>query len=228
MVIAAKLAGVKALPAIINAVLLCTVLSAANSNVYSASRVIIGLANEGMAPSFFKRKNRGDVPYYAVAFTAAFGLLGFLNEASGATTGFNWLVDMSGVAGFIAWACISVSHLAFMKALKARGVSRDSLPFKAILQPWFTYYSLFFLVLIILTQGFTSFIPWDAASFFSDYISLILFVVLYIGHKVWFRTKFVPSAEADLDSGRKEVDEMHFVDPPEPTTIWGKALAWLG
>jgi amino acid transporter len=45
LVIAAKLAGIKTLPGLINAVLLCTVLSAANSNVYSASRVLVGLAS---------------------------------------------------------------------------------------------------------------------------------------------------------------------------------------
>ncbi|CAD0042405.1 unnamed protein product [Aureobasidium pullulans] len=38
-VIAANLAGVKVLPSIINVVLLCVVLSAANSNVYSGSRI---------------------------------------------------------------------------------------------------------------------------------------------------------------------------------------------
>ena len=46
LVIVAKLAGVKVLPDIINAVLLTAVLSAANSNVYSGSRILVALANE--------------------------------------------------------------------------------------------------------------------------------------------------------------------------------------
>jgi amino acid transporter len=225
LVIAAKLAGVKTLPGIINAVLLCTVLSAANSNVYSASRILVGLAGEGFAPKWFLI-TKGQVPVYAVAFTSLFGLLGFMNVSSAGSVAFNWLIQISGVAGFIAWACILGSHLAFMRILKAKGISRDTLPYKAMLQPWFTYYGLFFWVLIIITQGFTAFIPWNTSTFFINYISLILFVVLYIGHKAIVRPRFVRPAEADIDSGRKEIDEQVF-DEPVPTTIMGKFWAWM-
>ena len=81
-VIAAKLAGVKVLPSLINAVLLTVVLSAANSNVYSGSRILVGLAESGSAPNLFRRTTSSGVPYIAVAFTAAFGLLGFMNETN--------------------------------------------------------------------------------------------------------------------------------------------------
>lgn len=226
-VIAAKLAGVKTLPGLINAVLLCVVLSAANSNVYSGSRIIVGLADSGFAPAFFKTASQQGVPYYAVGFTAVFGLLGFMNESTGASTAFDWLMNISGVAGFISWTCINFAHIAFMKALKARGVPRDFLPYKAMLQPYFTYYGCFFNILIILTQGFTAFIPWDTSAFFVAYVSLILFAVLYIGHKIVYRTSFVASKDADLDSGRKEVEEMHF-EEAVPTTKWGKFWAWMG
>ncbi|KAI7266511.1 hypothetical protein KC352_g8877, partial [Hortaea werneckii] len=67
----------------------------------------------------------------------------------------------------------------------------------------------------------------DTRTFFVNYISLILFVVLYVGHKIVFRTKFVKPIEADLDSGRKEIDDMYF-EEKEPTTWWGKLGAWLG
>ncbi|KAK3671139.1 lysine permease [Recurvomyces mirabilis] len=218
-VIAAQLAGVKVLPSLINAVLLTVVLSAANSNVYSGSRIIVGLANDGNAPQFFNKTTASGVPYVAVAFTAAFGLLGFLNESASGGEVFNWFVNITGVAGFISWTCIGISHIAFMRALKARGVSRDTLPYKAMGQPWFTWYGIIFNVIIILTQGFTSFMPWDTKSFFVAYISLILFAILYGGHKAIYRTNFVKPIEADLDTGRKEIEEMHF-EEAIPTTLW--------
>ena len=133
----------------------------------------------------------------------------------------------SGVAGFISWTCINISHIAFMRALKARGVSRDSLPYKAMWQPWFSWYGMVFNILIILTQGFTAFMPWDTSSFFVAYVSLILFVVLYVGHKVICRTTFVKAIDADLDTGRKEIEEMYFEEVP-PKGFLGKMLAWLG
>ncbi|KKK19123.1 hypothetical protein P175DRAFT_0479483 [Aspergillus ochraceoroseus IBT 24754] len=210
-VIAANLAGVKVLPSIINAVLLTVVLSAANSNVYSASRILIGLAQEGFAPRFFKKTTKNGVPYYSVAFTACFGLLGFMNVSSAGSTVFNWFLNISSVAGFISWASLNACHLAFMRALKARNISRDLLPYKALWQPFYSWYGLFFNILIIITQGFTSFIPsFNVREFFIAYISVILFVVLYVGHKIVYRTSFVQPIDADIDTGRVALENEYW------------------
>ncbi|ESZ92453.1 putative arginine transporter [Sclerotinia borealis F-4128] len=212
-VIAAKLAGIKTLPGLINAVLLFVVLSAANSNVYSGSRILVGLAEGHCAPRIFMKTSKSGVPYYAVAFSSAFGLLAFMNESAGGGTAFEWLQNISSVAGFITWACICGCHIAFMKALKARGVSRDRLPYKALWQPWFAWYGLVFMVLIILTQGFTAWIPvFSVKDFFVAYISLILFVLGYVGHKIVCKTKFVSSLEADLDTGNVGLEEDGVID----------------
>lgn len=226
-VIAAQLAGVSTLPGLINAILLCVVLSAANSNVYSGSRILVGLATEGLGPKILMRTTNNGVPYVAVAFTAAFGLLGFLNESSTGSTVFDWFINISGVAGFISWTCIGISHLAFMRALKAQGISRNSLPYKAMWQPWFSWYGVIFNILIILTQGFTSFIPWSTSDFFVAYISLILFVVLYTAHKLITRSPFVKPEEVDLVSGKKEVDEMYADVIEEPKTFLKKVSSWF-
>ncbi|KAJ5714533.1 uncharacterized protein N7483_011714 [Penicillium malachiteum] len=227
-VIAARRAGVSALPSIINAVLLTVVLSAANSNVYSGSRIVVGLAQEGFAPRFFKRTTKGGVPYLAVLFTSLFGLLGFLNVSDSGATVFNWLLQIAGVAGFITWCSLNACHLAFMRALKARNISRDALPYKAIWQPWYSWYGLFFNTLIIITQGFTGFIPnFQLQEFFINYLSLILFVVLYIGHKLIYRPAFVKPIEADLDTGRINYDNETW-ETTEPNTSWYRKLwSWI-
>lgn len=208
-VIAANLAGVKVLPGLINGVLLCVVLSAANSNVYSGSRILVGLANEGLAPKLLAKTTNGGVPYFAVAFTAACGLLGFLNESASGAEIFDWLINIIGVAGFISWTCINISHVAFMRAMRVQNVSRDVLPYKSICQPWLSWYGIIFNVIIILTQGFTSFMPWNTSDFFVAYVSVILFVVLYAGHKLYTRSKFVNPLEVDLTVGRKMLEELY-------------------
>lgn len=206
-VIAAKRAGVNVLPSIINAVLLTVVLSAANSNVYSGSRILVGLAHEGFAPRFFVKTTKWGVPYWSVLFTSLFGLLGFLNVSNAGSTVFEWLMQIAGLAGFITWSSLNICHLAFMRALKARGISRDILPYKAFCQPYFSYYGLFFNCLIIITQGFTAFVPnFSITDFFIDYLSLILFTLLYVGHKIIVRPAFVKPLEADIDTGRVELD----------------------
>ncbi|ETN36265.1 uncharacterized protein HMPREF1541_08542 [Cyphellophora europaea CBS 101466] len=228
-VIAAQLAGVKTLPGLINGVLLCVVLSAANSNVYSGSRILVGLASEGLAPRLLCWTSANGVPYVAVAVTSAMGLLGFMNESSSGAQAFDWFINIAGVAGFISWTSIGISHLAFMRALKAQGISRDSLPYKAMWQPWFSWYGVVFNVLIILTQGFTSFMPWNTVDFFVAYISVILFVVLFVGHKVWTRSRAVRPVDVDLLSGKKEVDEMYegLEDDAEPKGVLKRISSWV-
>lgn len=227
LVIAAKLAGVDVLPDLINAILLTVVLSAANSNVYSGSRILVGLAEQRSAPRLLARTTKGGVPYVAVSFTSAFGLLGFMNESNNGGVVFDWFLNITAVAGFIAWTCINISHICFMRCLKAQGILRDTLPYKAFWQPWFSWYGMVFNIIIILTQGFTAFMPWNTSSFFVAYISLILFAVLYAGHKIVFRQPFVKPEEADLLSGRREVDDMFFEEKISHG-VWQKFWHWLG
>ncbi|SZE99630.1 unnamed protein product [Blumeria hordei] len=227
-VIAANLAGVKVLSGIINAVLLFVILSAANSNIYSGSRVLLGLANDGFAPKFVTRTTQNGIPYIAVAFTSSFGLLAFLNESDRGGEVFSWLMNISAISGFITWACISYCHIAFMRALEARGISRETLPFSALGGKWFAWYGLSFNVLIILTQGFTAFIPWNSSKFFTCYISLLLFIVLFVGHVLVMKTKFVSPLEADIKTGRlKGEGEGETWSIERPKTLGQKIMEWL-
>jgi amino acid transporter len=59
-----------------------------------------------------------------------------------------------------------------------------------------------------------------------DYLSLILFVVLYVGHKVIYRDPFVKSLEADLDTGRTTAENESW-ETTEPTTWYGKIWHWI-
>ena len=204
IVIAIQMAGVSALPDIMNAILLTVVLSAASSNVYSGSRILVGLAEEHCGPAFLKRTSKRGVPYYATAVTAAMGLLAYMNLSSNGGEAFNWLLNIISVAGFIAWSCICICHLCFMRALKAQNIDRDTLPYKSWGGSGLAIYGLTFCGIITITQGFTAFVPWDTESFFIAYISLILFVVLYVGHKLVKRTKLINPAEADLLTGKFE------------------------
>ncbi|KAK3491579.1 amino acid permease/ SLC12A domain-containing protein [Neurospora crassa] len=228
-VIAAQLAGVKVLPDIINAVLLTVVLSAANSNVYSGSRVLVSLANDGMAPKWFKMTTKSGVPWVAVIFTSAFGFLGFLNLSPNGSQAFDWLLNISGVAGFIAWSGILIAHLRFMKGLEAHGIPRSKLPYRATWAPYYVYYALFFCILITLTQGFTAFMPWNVEEFFVAYVSLIIFAVLYLGHKLYTlivygaaACKPISAKDMDVTTGSLDLDAEIPDEVEEPTSIWKK------
>lgn len=75
--------GANALVHVVNAALLVFIFSAANSQLYIASRTLYGLALLGQAPKIFRRVNRRGVPMPALAFCSCFACLVFLNASEG-------------------------------------------------------------------------------------------------------------------------------------------------
>jgi amino acid transporter len=75
-VIAMRHLNIPVLPHIVNALILTTVYSAANSYVFCASRTLYGLALEGKLPHVLTKCNKGGVPIYCLAITLGFSSLG--------------------------------------------------------------------------------------------------------------------------------------------------------
>jgi amino acid transporter len=93
-VVAMKISGIKALPAILNVCILIFVFSAANSDLYIASRTLYGLAHEGKAPRIFTRIDERGVPIYALAISVAFCLLAFMSVNTSSATVFGYLTNL--------------------------------------------------------------------------------------------------------------------------------------
>lgn len=231
-IIAMENAGTKVLPEIFNAVILTTVISAGNSNVYLGSRILYALAESRVAPKFFMRTNRWGVPWVAVLFTASIGSLGYLAVSDLGTVAFNWLLNISSTAGLIAWGGIAFTHIRFMDILRLRGISRDSLPFKAKFMPYGSYYACGFIFLIVLFQGFDAFWDIDASKFFTSYISPILFIFCWIVFHFVFNgfTKkaftwnsiLIPKDECDIDTGARNIDDDEEFEEEPPKNLWEK------
>ena len=100
-------------------VILLALLSACNSDLYSATRVLSHLAEQGSAPRVLA-KNMHGVPVVALMLTAAFGLLSLLCDRLGSEAVFLWLVNVSSMAGFMAWFGIALSHYRFRRAFFAK------------------------------------------------------------------------------------------------------------
>ncbi|TPR06450.1 hypothetical protein CAN33_0021475 [Aspergillus niger] len=91
-VIAIKRAGIHGLDSVVNAVIITSAWSSANSYLYMSSRTLYSLARAGSAPKIFTRCTRHGVPYYAVLCSSLFSLLAYMDCSSGASTAFNWFV----------------------------------------------------------------------------------------------------------------------------------------
>ncbi|KAH8928378.1 hypothetical protein BT69DRAFT_1212937 [Atractiella rhizophila] len=209
-VIAVRRAGISGLPSVVNTVILLSAWSAGNSDIYIASRTLYGLATIGMAPKIFRYCTDGGLPVFCILLSAAFGPLAYITLSSGGNSVFGWLYNISSITGLITWWCILLTYLRFYVGLKQRKMDRDTFPYKAPFQPWGTYFSIYFITLVIFLNGFDVFLKgnFNASDFIAAYISLPIFIGFYAFYKLYMKTKFVSIPQMDFDTGRRELEEM--------------------
>ncbi|WWC62328.1 uncharacterized protein I303_104924 [Kwoniella dejecticola CBS 10117] len=228
-VVAIKAAGIKVLPSIINACILIFTISAANSDQYVATRTLYGMAMDGHAPRIFRKCTKRGVPWVAFMFTGCFMGLAYLVSSADALKIFNYFVNTVTILGGLTWVSILSSHVAFMRGMKAQGIDRDTLPYKSPFQPYLTYFSLVMIVLVCFFKGFDAFIPWDYKTFITNYIGIPVYVIAYVGYKLFYRTKAVKMHEMDLTSGSREffdIDDEDHEDLHYQTLTWKEKIVY--
>ena len=109
-VVAITLSGIPVLPGFLNACFLLFVVSAANSDLYIATRTIYGLAREKKAPAFLAKTNKSGVPVYALAASGIFCLLAYLNVSDDSKVVFTYFVNLVSMFGLLTWISILVSR----------------------------------------------------------------------------------------------------------------------
>lgn len=136
-------AGIVGAASIINFVVLSSALSAANSALFSTSRMLYGLSNNNNASEKFKQLSKRKTPANALFFSSV---------VVGATVILNYIVPAGafGIAAGIAtitviytWVIIILCHIRYVKTTPTRGT------FKMPLAPVSNYIVLLFLLFIL-------------------------------------------------------------------------------
>ncbi|KDQ61937.1 hypothetical protein JAAARDRAFT_31430 [Jaapia argillacea MUCL 33604] len=220
-VIAMTRAGIRTLPSIVNAAIFTSAFSAGNSFLFCSSRILYGLSLRGQAPKVFAYCTKNGLPIVAVLFCAMFSLLSFMNVSNGSATVFNWFVNLSTVGGFFGWWSINVTYVFFYRGFKAQGFDRKKLVYHSNLQPYLSYWGIFWTATFILINGFEVFWSFNASGFLTAYINIPIFFGLYFFWKIYKRTKFWKPSEMDFVTGIPTLEETE-EEEILPTTIWGK------
>ncbi|KAH6624083.1 amino acid permease/ SLC12A domain-containing protein [Chaetomium sp. MPI-SDFR-AT-0129] len=206
-VVAAQVAGVSHLDDAVNGLLLIFTISAANSDVYLASRTVWALGKDGQSPHIMQRTNRNGVPVPAVALSSLFIALGFMNATKSSATVFGYFVSLVTVFGALNWIAVLVSYLAMMRGMKAQGIPREVMPYRNILLPWGAYIALAVTALVIIFSGYSAFIPhFQVDKFLTAYIGIPVYIINVLWWKFVKKTKRVKASEMDLVTGRREWD----------------------
>nr|WP_275092338.1 amino acid permease [Shimazuella soli] len=195
-------AGLTGAASFINFIVLTAVLSAGNSAIYACTRMLWNLSKEKQAPKKLGELNHRGVPVFALVITVLVGGLTFLSSLYGDGKVYLWLLNASGLSGFIAWLGIAISHYRFRKAWVAQGKDLALLPYRA---RWFPFGPIFagvFCFVIIIGQNIQAFtgpsIDWQAV--LVSYISIPLFLILYGVYKWRKKTKYIPLQSVNLDN----------------------------
>lgn len=186
-------AGLAFAAALMNAVILTAVLSAGSSGMYASTRMLYALAKEGKAPQWFARLSGDGVPRNALYATTLVAALCFLSYLFGENTVYLWLLNASGMTGFIAWLGIAISHYRFRRGFVAQGRALSELPYQSKFFPYGPIFAFVLCLIITLGQYYHDLLAgrFILGDFIATYIGLIIFIVIWSGHNLFKGTHFV-------------------------------------
>ncbi|KAG8936980.1 hypothetical protein FRC02_009117 [Tulasnella sp. 418] len=142
----------------------------------------------------------------------------------------DWFINIATSSQLVTWMAMSVTYLRWRAAMKAQGISDNILPYKSKFLPYGSWYALILSTLVTLVNGYYVFLPggWAAADFVFAYGSVFIFLGVYIFWKLLKRDPFVKPHDADLISGKKEIDEYEAsLEDVPPATRWQRISRWL-
>lgn len=192
-------AGLAFAAAVMNAVILTSILSAGNSGMYASTRMLFAMGRSGMAWPIFGRASRLGVPLPAVLATSAVVLLVFLLQ-QGSDNAYAYVLAASGLTGFIAWVGIAISHYRFRRAYMVQGRDVNALRYRARWFPFGPLMALAMCLLVIVGQDTQLLLHgdlnWQRLSV--TYMGIPVFLAFFLYHKLRYRTRMVTLQEMDL------------------------------
>ncbi|WEK18995.1 MAG: amino acid permease [Candidatus Pedobacter colombiensis] len=130
----------------LNVIVLTAALSVYNSCVYSNSRMLFGLAEQGNAPSFLSKLNKNSVPINAILISSLFAAVCIIINKLMPEKALEILMSLVVSSLIINWLMISITHLKFRRNKEADQIKTK---FPSFIYPLSNYICLVFLVGIL-------------------------------------------------------------------------------
>ena len=189
-----------ALAHVMNGIILVSVISAGCAYLFGGSRQLHGLATLGYMPKIFAKTDRWGRPWGGLIVTAVVGGgLSYLNVSDQASSVFTWFIDLSTLGYNFLWATIFICSIRMRYAWKKQGRDVNDLPWKSWIEAYGSYYGLIWMIIIIVDAFYLAIFPLhdksSAKTFFANFLSMVLIVIVYVCLKLWFRGPFYVKAE---------------------------------
>jgi aromatic amino acid transport protein AroP len=137
---------------VLNLIVLTAALSVYNSCVYSNSRMLYGLAQQGNAPAFLSKLNKNHVPVKALLISGIFAAVCIVVNKLMPERALGILMSLTVSSLIINWLMISITHLKFRKNKNAEQVKTK---FPSFIYPLSNYICLVFLIGILVLMWIT-------------------------------------------------------------------------
>ncbi|PFH57344.1 hypothetical protein XA68_15200 [Ophiocordyceps unilateralis] len=235
-VIIAERSANKVLKHVINAIVVFSVLTCANTNLYVASRTLFGLTTrlDGTGPfylrvlAWFGRTNRHKVPIRAMIFSAlAFIWVPFLRLSApyGPTVFVEVLTKMCTGGVIPVWACECWAFIRFYhciskhrEALKRNNIGQvrrwdpdDDYPYRSHAQPFMAYVALTgcLLIIIVANGAFLWSGDFHVTPFLSFFLQPLVFLAVWVLLKLWIHGKWSLVDLSNEDRVLKKIKNLH-------------------
>ncbi|MFP3579661.1 amino acid permease [Arthrobacter sp. fls2-241-R2A-200] len=171
--------GIPAAPHILNGVVITAALSAINSDIFGAGRILFGLAQQGHAPKSFGKVSRHGVPWMTVVMMGGILLVGVVLNAVIPEDVFVLIASIATFATVWVWVMILASHVAMKREIKLQGLPASE--FGSPLWPLASILTMAFMAVVIVILG--AFEDTRVAL----YVGGTWLVLLLVAYKLWVR-----------------------------------------
>ncbi|AVQ33245.1 amino acid permease [Staphylococcus muscae] len=191
--------GISFAASVINAVILTTLLSAANSGIFTTSRMLYSLSENKQAPKFLSKINRQTkLPMNALLTTFTFitAVTIYANYNTDSVVG---LLNIIGALITVVWASSVLAQFRLRRAIKVQQKDIDQLlPYKAPFFPFGPILVFVTILFLILGSSAEAIIHFDVPKLAQNLLPILILFIIYITHKMIHKTKVIPLNEIDL------------------------------
>ncbi|CDG22438.1 Proline-specific permease ProY [Xenorhabdus poinarii G6] len=144
--------GIGSAANILNVVVITAAISAINSDIFGAGRMMYGMAQEGQAPESFKKLTRNGVPWMTVLVMIAVLLLGVVLNYLIPKKIFILIASVATFATVWVWLMILISHVAMRRQMSAEEIK--TLKFPIPMWPIAPAITIVFMISVITLLGY--------------------------------------------------------------------------
>ncbi|WP_122690257.1 amino acid permease [Pseudomonas viridiflava] len=177
--------GIASAATILNIVVISAAVSAINSDIFGAGRMMYGLARDGQAPASFAHLSRQGVPWMTVVVMGVTLLGGVVLNYLIPKDVFLLIASLATFATVWVWLMILLTQVAMRRAMNAEEVAELKFPV-----PFWPYAPAAAIVFMLFIFGVLGYFPDNRAALIVGAIWIVLLVIAY---RLWVKPKSLKS-----------------------------------